>query len=244
MSEEFDRLNSLRNQTFNVYERAKLLDAMLPLGNYDQLNSLRNITFNADEREKIFDTMLPLGSYDQLNSLRNITFNADEREKIFDTMLTLEKAKPNTKVLADSQEKLTCFICYGDPDEAFAKKLKNALDSEKIKTWIYSMDNTPGRRTWQEIIDNRRASNKVLVICSKASLKRDGTLKEIEQQIDENPEKIIPISIELSWTESNFTIKRGAADLKPSLLERNYADFTSRPFNEALDRLVNAIREC
>ncbi len=108
---------------------------------------------------------------------------------------------------------------------------------------MYSMDYTPGRRTWKEIIDNRRASHKVLVICSTASLSRDGILKEIEQQIDENPDKVIPVSIDLGWTKSTFIIKRGATDLKPFLLERNYADFATESFNEALDRLAKAIKQ-
>lgn len=105
------------------------------------------------------------------------------------------------------------------------------------------MDYTPGQRTWKEIIDKRRASHKFLVICSTASLSRDGVLKEIEQQIDENPDKIIPVSKDLHWTEPSFMIKRGMSNLKPFLHERNYADFATKPFNEALDRLAKAIKQ-
>ena len=105
------------------------------------------------------------------------------------------------------------------------------------------MDFTPGKRTWKEIIDNRRISHKFLVICSTASLSRDGVLKEIEQQIDENPDKIIPVSKDLGWMEPTFIIKRGTADLKPFLRERNYADFANKPFNEALQRLTKAIKQ-
>jgi hypothetical protein len=135
-----------------------------------------------------------------------------------------------------------CFMCYGEPDKAFAMRLYNALKNENILTWMYDVDYTPGKRTWKEIIDNRRISRKFLVICSIASLSKEGVLKEIEQQIDENPNKIVPISIDLRWTAPSFGVKRGGSDLKPLLLERNYADFVTRTFGEAFNKLVKAIR--
>lgn len=161
----------------------------------------------------------------------------------FSTPKRLSLTEDSKAPIQPSRKTPSCFICYGEPDKAFAEKLRIALNNKEIPTWMYSMDYTPGRRTWKEIIDNRRASHKVLVICSTASLSRDGILKEIEQQIDENPDKVIPVSIDLGWTESTFIIKRGATDLKPFLRERNYADFATESFNEALDRLAKAIKQ-
>jgi len=46
----------------------------------------------------------------------------------------------------------------------------------------------------------------MIVICSSESLIRDGLLKEVEEQIDEDPDKIIPISIENLWKEKVFLL--------------------------------------
>jgi hypothetical protein len=135
----------------------------------------------------------------------------------------------------------SCFISYGEPDKEFAKKLDEGLRSKGIETWMYEMHSTPGKRTWSEIIEKRRAYDKFLVICSAKSLSRDGVLKEIEQQVDENPKKIVPISIDHSWLKPRFVVKRGKYDLKPFLRDLNYADFTVKTFEHALDDLVMAL---
>lgn len=141
----------------------------------------------------------------------------------------------------ERRSKPLCFICYGEPDLSFARKLNTGLNNKGIATWMYVMDYTPGQRTWREIIDNRRISHKFLVICSIASLSRSGVLKEIEQQVDEDLEKIVPISIDSQWTSSSFVVERGGSNLKPFLLDRNYADFVTKPFDVALDKLIKGI---
>jgi len=76
----------------------------------------------------------------------------------------------------------------------------------------------------------------MIVLCSAKSLIRDGVLKEIEEQIDEDPDRIVPISLDNLWKESGFSVKRGQRDLKPFLLERNFADFTDKPTYENSSR--------
>jgi hypothetical protein len=137
----------------------------------------------------------------------------------------------------------SCFISYGEPDLAFATQLYNSLRELGADAWLYKLDYTPGKRTWKEIIEKRRNYEKFLVICSSESLKRDGILKEIEQQIDEDPEKIVPISRDTIWNSPSFSVQRGANNLKPFLTERNYSDFVTKPFNQALQKLINAIKQ-
>lgn len=104
------------------------------------------------------------------------------------------------------------------------------------------MHATPGKRAWAEIGENRRNAEKVIVLCSLPSLMRDGVKKEIEDQIDEDPEKIIPISLDNDWQAPGFEVRRGTRDVKPFLLERNWADFAKLPYEEALERLLRALR--
>jgi uncharacterized protein YjbI with pentapeptide repeats len=138
----------------------------------------------------------------------------------------------------------TCFIAYGDPDRAFAEKLKKDLMSKDVSVWVYSLDATPGERTWKEIGQRRRDAEKMIVLCSSQALIRDGVLKEIEEQIDEDPDKIVPISLDDTWKQDGFVIRRGhREDLKTFLLDRNYADFCDESkYGESLNRLLKGIR--
>jgi len=136
------------------------------------------------------------------------------------------------------------FIAYGEPDKDFAERLYKELSGRAISCWMYAMDQTPGRRTWQEIAEKRRTAERMIVLCSAAALVRDGVKKEIEEQMDEDPEKIIPISLDNLWTQPGFIVKRGERDLKPFLLERNYANFGgNNDFGQALDRLLRALEK-
>lgn len=135
----------------------------------------------------------------------------------------------------------SCFISYGTPDHEFAKKIYDDLKTRDIECWIYDVDSEPGPVTWEEINAARRSAERVLMICSSKSLTRPGVLKELEMQIDENRDKLIPISIDTEWLSEGFRASRGLADLIPFLRERNYADFVARPYHEALERLVKAL---
>jgi len=142
-------------------------------------------------------------------------------------------------ILADVRY-CNCFICYGEPDQPFAQGLRNDLVASGAPCWLYSMDATPGERTWQEIGEKRRGAEKMVVLCSAQALVRDGVLKEIEEQIDEDPDKMVPVSLDNLWKEPGFRVMRGNHDLKPFLLDRNYADFT-KPYEEALERLLKGL---
>lgn len=141
----------------------------------------------------------------------------------------------------------SCFISHGQPDLGFAEKLRADLVGRGVSCWLYPMDRTPGERTWEEITKMRRQSEKVVVVCSGQALVRDGVLKEIEEQEDEDPDKNVPISLDDLWKEPGFRVMRGSSDLKALLLDRNYADFAgweSDPaqYQKALSELLKGLR--
>ena len=139
-------------------------------------------------------------------------------------------------------EYYSCFICYGEPDRMFAEKLVKDLEAKGVSCWLHPIDYTPGERTWEEIGQKRREAEKMVVLCSAKSLLRDGVLKEIEEQIDEDPDKIVPVSLVELWKEPGFPVKRGNRDLKPFLMDRNYADFSDpSKYEESLDRLLKGV---
>jgi uncharacterized protein YjbI with pentapeptide repeats len=137
----------------------------------------------------------------------------------------------------------SCFVCYGQPDLDFATRLCDDLERRGVPCWLYALDATPGERTWGEIGRKRREADKMVVICSAKALIRPGVLKEIEEQIDEDPEKMVPISRDSLWREPGFRVMRGTNDLKLFLLAKNYADFSDEShYEESLQRLLKALR--
>lgn len=91
---------------------------------------------------------------------------------------------------------MTAFIGYGEPDVNFAEKLHNDLIKNGISCWLYKTDYTVGEKTWREICNRRREAEKFIVLCSTQALVRDGLLKELEEQVDEDVEKLVPISLD------------------------------------------------
>ena len=145
-------------------------------------------------------------------------------------------------ILAEVQY-CTAFICYGEPDRGFAESLHKDLTAKGVSCWLYSMDATPGERVWKEIVERRREAEKMIVLCSAKSLVRDGALKEVEEQIDEDPGKMVPLSLDNIWGADGFRVMRGSRDLKPFLLERNYADFSgSTPYEDSLGQLLRGLK--
>ena len=137
----------------------------------------------------------------------------------------------------------SCFISYGQPDLDFAQRLRGDLVARGVPCWLYALDATPGERTWKEIGGKRREAGKMVVICSAAALIRPGALKEIEEQIDEDPDMMVPISRDNLWTEPGFQVMRAGRDLGPWLRDRNYADFSDDSRHEdSLQRLLTALR--
>ncbi|MCJ7491761.1 MAG: toll/interleukin-1 receptor domain-containing protein [Dehalococcoidia bacterium] len=114
-------------------------------------------------------------------------------------------------------EYYSCFISYGQPDLKFAEKLREDLKGKGVDCWLYEKDKTIGKRTGHEIVIERRGAEKMVVLCSAKALVRDRFLEEIEDQINEDPNKMVPISLDDLWKEPGFRVMRGTGDLKPFL---------------------------
>lgn len=144
-------------------------------------------------------------------------------------------------ILADVKY-YSCFISYGQPDLPLATKLYEDLKARGISCWLYELDKTVGKRTWGEIGEARRSADKFVVLCSVPALLRDGVLQEIEDQINEDPDRLVPVSLDDLWREPGFRIVRGNHDLRPELENRNCANFAAKPYDEALEELLKGLR--
>ena len=137
----------------------------------------------------------------------------------------------------------TCFISYGESDLGLSQKLYRDLKARGVNCWLYARDKTIGQRTWSEIDKKMDEADRVILLCSARSLIRQGTLKELENQIDRDPNKLIPISCDDLWKDPGFQIVRAGRDLGPWLRERNYASFENEEkYADSLEELLKALR--
>lgn len=172
-------------------------------------------------------------------------FTNELRKFFINTGIQRELMESLPRVISEIKY-FSAFIGYGQPDIDFAERLVNDLKARGVSCWLYQLDYTPGESTWREIIQKRREFDKMIAVCSVSSLIRNGFLKELEEQLDEEPEKIIPISLDDVWKNEGFKVIRGERNLKPFLMEKNYADFedwqiNSEKYEESLKKLLKAL---
>jgi hypothetical protein len=136
----------------------------------------------------------------------------------------------------------TCLISYGEPDLIIAGALKESLTSRGVSCWFYDSDKTVGKRVWFEIEEELDKRDRMIVVCSESSLQREAVKKEIDKQIDKNPEKLVPVSVDNEWIKDDFQAKWAGRDLKSWLLDRNYADFAGKRFEDALEDLLDGLK--
>ena len=122
----------------------------------------------------------------------------------------------------------SCFICFGGPDQAFAKRLYDDLREYGVECWLYTEDAKAGDPIWSNIKKKLRKAEKWIVVCSLKSLSREGVVREIEEMVDAGSDRIVPVSLDKHWRASGFKVVSGTRDLKPFLTERTLARFSQR----------------
>jgi hypothetical protein len=138
----------------------------------------------------------------------------------------------------------SCFVSYGEPDRLFAEKLVTDLKAKGVQSFIFSLDAIPGEKLWKHLNEKRRKLDKMIILCSAASLSRQGVKKELEEQIDEDPDKIIPISLDNIWTQEGFSVTRDGRDLKHYLTECIYANFSDEgKYEQSFKQLIESLKK-
>jgi hypothetical protein len=141
------------------------------------------------------------------------------------------------------------FISYGGPDEAFARKLYEALKAHDVVTFFFPESATIGERIDNEVFRRLQEHDRVLLICSRNSLDRPGVLNEIQETLDREAQDggatyLLPVTLD------NYVFEDWR-DAQPELAERvgrrvvgDFRDTASsrKAFDRALDRLLDALR--
>lgn len=93
------------------------------------------------------------------------------------------------------------FISYGAPDQKFAEIINRELNLAGINTFFFPEHATPGVKLHRMMHKEINASDKVVMICSKNSLNRNGILNELEEVLSKEAREggkpiLIPIAID------------------------------------------------
>lgn len=93
------------------------------------------------------------------------------------------------------------FISYGAPDEVFARRLRDELHRNGVRTFFFPTDAVPGRKLHEVMRDGVNRFDRVILICSQASLSRPGVLNEIQEALarearDGGKSYLIPITLD------------------------------------------------
>jgi hypothetical protein len=94
----------------------------------------------------------------------------------------------------------SCFISYSTKDDDFAQRLYADLQAKNVRCWKFDENAKWGEPVWGEIDTAIRHYDKLVVICSKHSLKSELVIREIERALQkedrEHRNVLFPIRID------------------------------------------------
>jgi hypothetical protein len=147
------------------------------------------------------------------------------------------------------------FISYGAPDEAFAQRLNDDLKKNGITTFFFKDNAVPGQPLHRVMRDGINDHDRVLLVCSKASLTRSGVLNEIEESLrrearDGGAHYLIPVRLDDYIFSPDLVSeweKHGKKHVALAIRDRVVADFRktkndATKFDAALAKLVAALK--
>ncbi|MEM8783701.1 MAG: toll/interleukin-1 receptor domain-containing protein [Planctomycetota bacterium] len=143
----------------------------------------------------------------------------------------------------------SCFISYGSPDEKFASKLFASLQKRGIRAFFFPEHATPGKKLHRVMRSGVNEYDRIILICSEASLNRPGLLNELTETLQREAreggkEYLIPIRLDDyvfdGWNPSD----KGLAQ---SVRDRVVVDFSaigedSQAFARAIDKIEKTLK--
>jgi TIR domain/Pentapeptide repeats (9 copies)/Pentapeptide repeats (8 copies) len=143
---------------------------------------------------------------------------------------------------------LSVFISYGGPNVAFARKLRDALQRNGVRTFLFDSDAVPGMKLHSIMRDEVNRNDRIVLICSRTALDRPGVVNEIEQTLarearDGGQSYLIPVTID----DYVFHWKPERRELAQEVRDRVVGDFRGADsddskFASGVHRLLAALR--
>ncbi|MDQ4025349.1 MAG: toll/interleukin-1 receptor domain-containing protein [Actinomycetota bacterium] len=138
------------------------------------------------------------------------------------------------------------FISYGGPDEAFSRRLYDALRAHGVVVFFFPETARVGERIGDEVFNALQRHDRMILVCSRTSLDRPGVLNEIQETLDREARDggatyLIPVMLD-SYLLEEWSEKQPV--LAKRVKSRVAADFRdSGSFDAALARLLAALRK-
>ncbi len=142
------------------------------------------------------------------------------------------------------------FISYGGPDTAFAQQLNDALLKNGVTTFFFAKDAIPGKKLHRLMRDGVNQHDRVILVCSKASLDRPGVLNEITETLqresrDGGKEYLIPITLDdyvfSGWKPEDPGVAHAIRDRV--VADFRGADTDPTKFSDGVLRLIAALKK-
>ena len=148
-------------------------------------------------------------------------------------------------LLSEPIQFYSCFISHSSIDKPFCERLYADLQNKGVRTWYFPEDARWGESVWHEIDSSIKVYDKLVVVCSRASLQSGPVLREIERAlIREDVEKkniLFPIRLD------EFIFVEWEHERKADLLKKVIGNFegwhqSSSKYDIAFRRLLKSIK--
>ncbi|WP_437968157.1 toll/interleukin-1 receptor domain-containing protein [Sorangium sp. So ce260] len=147
-----------------------------------------------------------------------------------------------------ASEMRSTYLSYGHPDQAFARKVYDALQGARVRCFFFPEHATPGEKLHRTIRKGILEHDRVILVCSRASLNRAGVLFEIEEILAREAKMkgetlLIPIRLD-RYVLDGWKPER--EDMAEAVRSRVVADFEGADqdedrFQAGLRRLLTAL---
>jgi len=121
---------------------------------------------------------------------------------------------------------VSVFISYGGPDESYAERLHLELKRHGVRSFFFRESAPFGRKLHRVMRDGIQSSDRVLLLCSEASLDRPGVMNELEETLarearEGGKERLIPLTLD----DYVYSWKPQRIDLATAIRDRVIGDF-------------------
>lgn len=139
----------------------------------------------------------------------------------------------------------SCFISHSSRDRHFCERLYSDLKRHQVRTWYFPEDARWGNTVWGEIDRGIRMYDKLIVVCSKHSLKSGPVLREIERALNredrERRDILFPIRID------DYVFEKWEHERRDDVLNKVVGDFHNwklqpESYVSAFTRLLSSLQ--
>lgn len=192
-------------------------------------NSLRSIIPNLYNKRK-----------QQVDNISNVLQNMGIPMDINPKGLQTHTSMASVPIQQNEINYHSVAISYGDLDLRVATQLNDFLVQNGVTTWFYPENSVPGDKPHRMMSNMINEADKVILLCSKSSLHRNGVLNELERILEREAKEggsaiLIPIALDQYVFEEWMPEKK---DLAAQLRSRNIINWDTQPINRVLSALI------